>query len=81
MIINASTTFTLLLLRIGQTCQVTIVIITPHQRYVIWHLEAAFHNLQHLLIRNEYLGHLFHLFVVELAQELALIINDLLQAS
>ena len=80
MIIDASPTPALLLLCIGQACQVTIVIVAPHQRDVIGHTQSALHNLEHLLIRNKDLRHLLHILTVVLPDKLALVVDDLLKS-
>ena len=80
MIINASPTLTLLLLFIGETGHVAVVVVTPHQRHIIGHLQAALQDLQHLFIRNKNLRYLLHLFIIILTNQFTLVVDHLLQA-
>ena len=80
-IVDASPTPSLLLKAVGQARQVAVVVVAPHQRHVVGHAQAALHNLQHLLVGDEHLGHLLYLLIVILAQQLALVVDDLLQAA
>ena len=79
-IIDASPTLAFLLFFIREACHIAVVVVTPHQRDIIRYLQTNLQNLEHLLIRNKDLGHLLHLFMIILANQFTLVVNDLLQA-
>ena len=79
-VIYSSTALALLLLCIRKAGQVAIVVITPHQGDIIRHPQAALINLQHLLVRDEYLWHLLHILAIILLYEFPLVVDYLLQA-
>ena len=79
-VVDASPTLPLLLFGIGQTGEIAVVVVAPHERDVVGHAETALHNLEHLLIGDEDLGDALHILIIMLADELALVVDDLLQA-
>ena len=78
-VIHASAAFSLLLLGIGQSRQVAVIVVAPHQRHVVGHAQPALHNLQHLLIGDEDLRHLLYMLLIKLSYQLPLVVDDLLQ--
>lgn len=52
---------------------ITIIVITPHQRHFIGHLQPGMVHIQHFLIRNKDLRHLGHILIYIFSQQIALI--------
>ena len=60
---------------------ITIIVITPHQRHFIGHLQPGMVHIQHFLIRNKDLRYLSHILIYIFSQQIALILQDLGQNS
>ena len=77
-IVDTTAPTAFLFLGITQARHVSIVIITPHQRDIVGHLQSFLIDLQHLFIRNEDL-HLLRRVTDIFAQQILLVVDDLLQ--
>ena len=81
MIIHSVSSLTGTLCRCREMTDITIIIITPHQRHFIGHLQPGMVHIQHFLIRNKDLRHLGHILIYIFSQQIALILQDLGQNS
>ena len=79
-IVDAASPTPLLLLGIGQTGEVAVVVVTPHQGHVAGNTQTALIDFEYFFIRNEHLRNGLHLIIIIAAQQLALVINHLLQS-
>ena len=79
MVINTPTALTHLLPGIRKARQIAIVVITPHQRHIVRHLQAPLIELQYLFIWHEHL-HLLGRIAYIGPKKFLLVVNDLLQA-
>src|SRR5574344_2803851 len=55
MVIYTAASAALLLFGIAETSHITVVVVTPHQRYIVRNFYAVLHYLKHFFIRKEYL--------------------------
>ena len=60
----------------GEMTDIAIVVVTPHQADVLWHLQARVVDVEHLLIWDEDLWHLSYILVNILFQKLTLVSNS-----
>ena len=60
-VVDTTATRPALLLGIGQTGDVAVVVVTPHERGRLRHPQAVLIDFEHLLIRQEDLRHLAHI--------------------
>ena len=73
MIIHSVSSLTGTLCRCREMTDITIIIITPHQRHFIGHLQPGMVHIQHFLIRNKDLRYLSHILIYIFSQQIALI--------
>ena len=64
---------------VAEARQVSVVVVTPHQRDVVRHAESVLVDVQHLFIRYEDLRHPCDVLADMPFQQLALVVDDLLQ--
>ena len=77
-IIHAASAFAQLLVLFRQTCDISVVVVTPHQRNILRHFQPSLINLQHLLVGHEHLCLLRRIADV-LPNQFLLVVNHLLQ--
>ena len=77
-VVDATTALAFLFLCIRQTSEIAVVVITPHQRHIIWHFQASIIDGEHFLVRYEDLCLLGRVADM-LAYQLLLVVDDLLQ--
>ena len=78
MIVDTTSTNSFLFFCIRQPSYVAVIVIAPHQRHVIRHLQTLFVELQHLFIWHKHL-HLLLGGTDILTKQLLLVVDDLLQ--
>ena len=52
-VVDAVAARALLLQRVGQSCQVAVIVVAPHEHHVVGHAHALFINVEHFFIGNE----------------------------
>ena len=74
MIIHSVSSLTGTLFCCREMTDITIIVITPHQRHFIGHLQPGMVHIQNFLIRNKDLRHLSHILIDIFSQQIALIL-------
>ena len=77
-VVDACTALALHLFWIAEIAAVTMFVIAPQQRHVVWHLQTVVIGIEHLFVGTEHLRNLLDRLVDIAAQHVALVVDGLL---
>ena len=79
-IVHSCASAAFLLQAVGEAGEVAVVVVAPHQRYIVGHAEPVLIYFQYFLVWHEHLRNVSRLASEVLVHELPLLVNDTLQA-